>query len=891
MTAAMTWRVADAQPGVSDRKEKAALSYRAHPTGDPPLATFGRDRPVHARAAGEGLQDAAVIVPPQASVRSAVGLQVAPARSDRVRGPLARRGGRIRAAICKSAWLTNASAAAMVMALGAGGQAFAADQPAASSPSTVGEVIVTAERRSTDIQRTPQAITAVTGASLDRSFTALVSDLSASVPGLEITRTSGTENIVTIRGVGSETPENIQTTSSGVSAFEDGVYLVNSLALNQTLFDIDRIEVLRGPQGDLFGESSIGGAINIVTKAPQLDTHSFNGDVSGGAYDLYRLRAAANVPLGDHLAVRLSFQKYGHRGFAVDTNANLLGYREDDADDISGKASVLWKPTDNFTAQLTGEWYQSYTHGAEQKNVDAAADPETDPRRFNQDFPNKYDLTHHLYHLNLSWDLPNFTIKSVTGYEYLYDNLKEDSSRSSFGVLGSYDDVALWTNRLHSYTEEFDILSRLGSRLQWIAGVFGIYERASSSMAEFEGPANSCAVDPGPVADPGEVIPAPDIATAPPFPCNLAYGNISPNTKKGAAGFIRFTYHVMDNLSISAGARYNWDSSTNASFNFSRFGASNANFSFSTGLPTYRFEADYNVTPVNMVYASFARGYKPGGVNGSPCIAFTCPQVVKNSFQPEINDGFELGAKNSFFDGTLQLNIDLFLYNHHNYQYIEQDPVPFDAGIANIPHVRGYGAEFEAHYRSKDSKLHLDGALTLETGEIIGKYLTIDSTVANTFEGPNYTGANELATFGPCAFSGAFYNPACWAQVEAAAVDVQGKSPPAAPKVAGSVSAGYDFDIGGGVLTPWAQFIYRGASWARIFNVPTLDRVPAYGVVNLNLSYVPDWDKRWKFTLAATNVGDVAGVNSQYTDPYGTAQTSRQYIAPRQVIVSIAFAY
>ncbi len=251
--------------------------------------------------------------------------------------------------------------------------------------------------------------------------------------------------------------------------------------------------------------------------------------------------------------------------------------------------------------------------------------------------------------------------------------------------------------------------------------------------------------------------------------------------------------------------------------------------------------------------------------------------------------------KNTFMDGLLVFNADVFYYNHHDFQYIEQDPVPFDDGMANIPHVRDYGAEFELHYHSMDTKFHLDGTLTLEKGEVVGSYKTIDSTIANAFEGPSYSGGNEenftTFTFGPCAFFGAYYNPACWAQVEAAAVDIKGKSPPAEPKVAGSISASYDLDIGSGTLTPWVQFVYRGAMWARIFNEPSLDRVPSYGIVNLNLTYVPDWNKHWKFSIAATNVGDKAGINSQYTDPYGTAQTSREYISPRQVIGTIAFAY
>ena len=383
----------------------------------------------------------------------------------------------IHSTFSKSAVLASVSAASIAIALAAAGQAIAADATATadstaatdstSAAPSVAAVIVTAERRATDIQKTPAPITAVTGVELDQTFVTQIAQLSAGVPSLEVTHTSGTENIVTIRGVGSETPENTTSTSPGVSAFIDGVYLVNSIALNQTLFDIDHIEVLRGPQGDLYGESSIGGAIVIVTQAPQLNTFGASGEASVGDYNLYRFRAELNVPLGDDFAIRLSAQRYQHQGFSTDPSPNLLGYQEDDANDYSLKASLLWKPTDRFTAQLTGEWYQSWTHGAAQKNI---VDPDVDPRKFDQDFPNLYDLNHQLYHLNMEWDTSDIIVKSVTGVELLNDDVKEDSSRGAYSYIGFYDDVALWTNNVKSYTEEFDLLSKPGSPLEWTAG-------------------------------------------------------------------------------------------------------------------------------------------------------------------------------------------------------------------------------------------------------------------------------------------------------------------------------------------------------------------------------------------------------------------------------------
>jgi iron complex outermembrane receptor protein len=789
--------------------------------------------------------------------------------------------------------------------MGTAGQAFAAP---ATSPAvtTMGEIVVTAERRASTVQKTAAAITAITGANLDKTLTVDISGLNAVVPSLEITKTAASENLVTIRGVGSETPENSSSTSPGVSEFIDGVYIANSISLDETLFDVDHIEVLRGPQGDLYGESSIGGAIIINTKSPELHNYGGSGDFSVGDYNLYRERLEVNVPLGDDLAVRASIQKFDHSGFTKDTY--FSNFYEDDAHDFSGKIAALWKPTDNFTATVTAQWYRATEHGPAQKNIlengpyadvlainpnaPAVSPLSSNPWKIYQDFKSQFDLTQQLYHLNLDWDLPWAEIKSVTGYQHFFHVQREDSSRSAFNVLGSYDDVPGWTDDITNYTEELDLLSRSGGPLDWTVGVFGLNREAVSTTAEFE---SGSAGDPGPIVDPAELDVPANIATHRPFPYNLSYGNITTDTKQGAAAFVRLVYHVTSDLSVTAGGRYNWDRSSHSSNNFSKFGASTASYTVSSSVPTGRIEADYQVTPMNMVYASVSRGYKPGGANGSPCIGFSCPQVVKNTFKPETNLAFEVGSKNQFLDKTLTLNVAAYYYDHSNFQYIEQDPIPFDDGMANIPHVRDYGVEFEGQYRSSDSKLHLDGSLALEKGEVVGKYLTIDSTISNKLEGPNYTGANQenftTFTFGPCAFFAAYGSKACWAQVEAAAINIQGKSPPAMPNVSGSISASYDFDVAYGTLTPWVQYTYRGKEWARIFNDPALDSVPAYGVVNLNLAYVPETAPHLKVSLAATNVTNEAGINSQYTDPYGTAQTSRQYIAPRQVIGTIAYSW
>jgi iron complex outermembrane receptor protein len=755
--------------------------------------------------------------------------------------------------------------------------AHAADAAAATDAAagpTVEQITVTAERRSVDIQHAALAVSAVNGATLDQTVTTQVTGLNGIVPSLEITKASGFENLVTIRGVGSETPENSLTTTPGVSFFIDGVYVANTVSLDQSLFDIDHIEVLRGPQGALYGQSSIGGAISITTKQPRLNVFDAAGDFSFGTYSLFRERAEVNIPAGDQVAIRLSAQKFDHRGFTRDVA--IPGFRLDEAHDGSAKAAILWKPNDTFSATLTGQWYRSDQHGDAQKNI---LDPNPDPRVVSQDYPSLFKLTTQLYHLNLQWDLPFMQVRSVTAYQVLDHVQQEDGDRSTFAILGRYDHIAAWNTWVGNFTQEIDLLSPQGSKLEWIAGAFFLSQKSHQFVAEFGGTTPPPAV---------LTIPA-DIEQGPAFaghqPPNLNYGNDSHAVHQSYSAFIQATYHVTDAFRITGGARINADYNFDPSHNFSAFSVNDvANKSWDT-VPTWRAEADYDLTPDNMVYASVARGYKPGGVNGS-----YGQIIIPPAFKPETNTAFEIGSKNFLFDRTLRFNVSAFYYIHKNFQFIETDPFPFAGGIDNIPEVRDYGAEFEASYVGEDGRLRVNANLALEKGKVSKHFNTIDSTIADVLEGPNFSGNNSLPFFGPCAFGGAFYNPGCWAAVIASARDIKGNEPPATPQVSGSIAASYRFDAPGGSLTPRVEVVYRGKEWARIFNEPTLDRVPAYTVVNLNVEYQPT-GSHLRLSVAATNLFDKDGINSRYTDPYGIFQTSDQFIPPRQVIGTIAYSF
>ncbi len=328
------------------------------------------------------------------------------------------------------------------------------------------------------------------------------------------------------------------------------------------------------------------------------------------------------------------------------------------------------------------------------------------------------------------------------------------------------------------------------------------------------------------------------------------------------------------------GARINYDAYSLDALNFAASGIDRVSHGYSDSQPTGRVELDYDVTGRSLIYGSVARGYKPGGVNGT-----YGQYVVPVTFSPETNTAFEVGAKNELFGRTLKLNLAAYYDLYRNMQYIETDPVPFDEGMSNIPSVHTYGLEGEAFYTAPDRRLRVNASLAVENGQVASRYKTLNSTVV---------GGIETAAGYPC-YGDPYilYAPAgaaCAAAVEAAAEQLKGKTPPAMPKLSGSLNASYRFDAPGGALTPRVEYIYRGSEWARIFNVPSLDRVPAYGVVNLNLEYARN-NSPLSLSIAATNVFNVAGINSRYTDPYGTGQTSQEFIPPLQVVGTVRYGF
>ena len=736
-------------------------------------------------------------------------------------------------------------------------------KPAIASP----EVIqVHGASNTPNVQNIPTSVTAISAATLEHQNVTSLSGMNGLAPGLNIAKTAGYQTNIQIRGVGMQTAQNTLTTSTGVPVFIDGVYIANSVSLDQTFFDLSSIDVYRGPQATRYGQSAPGGAIVIKTADPTFDKFSGKVEASGGNYNLARGRAELNIPITSNLAIRGSFQSYTHTGFAHTTSPYLGRYGLDDAQDNAGKIAIKWQPFRNFTATLTGQWYNSTPHGAEQKNI---LDPSTNPRVVNQDYPARTLLTTALYHLNLDWKLSDIELSSVTAAQHVRDHEQYDNAHLSDKILGLYDILPNNNNTMNNYSENFSIKSRRPMPIDWEVGLLVMGQRGHAYMTEFSGTDYS--------GWPNFSVPG-NLTTSPPG--NLKYGNQQTATRFAVQPYVELGYHITERLHLWGGARFNYDRYSSNSNTFSAYGNASSQHSFSTKVPTWKVELDYNLTNPSaniksMLYASVGTGYKPGGVNVA-----TTAKFISADFKPERILNYEIGAKNWFFNHHLMFNLSAFYANYKNMQYIADDPYPYAYGIANVPKINLYGIEMESAYVTMEGRLRVDGSLTLEKSRITSNYRSLDASTVNAAYGASSA----------CANGGQYYSTACWAAVEASAPNVKGNQAPGMPNVQASLSASYLWDVPGGSLLTRLQYIYRGNYAARIIDNPRLDHVPAYFLFNAFLEYKPK-NSQWRFSFAATNLTNVAGVNSRFTDPYGTNQTSEQYIAPRQFVGTVGYSF
>jgi iron complex outermembrane receptor protein len=532
--------------------------------------------------------------------------------------------------------------------------------------SVLEEIVVTARHREERLQDLSISATAIDGATLERSGVARARDLEYMVPNLVFgnTGTDG-ETFVGIRGVG-DFSRNIGF-DTRVGVYVDGVFVGQSLAINQALVDVDRIEVLRGPQGTLFGKNTSSGVISINTRRPE---HEFGGFVNFeyGNYDNVGGSGAVNLPLGDSLAARGSFVVKQRDGYVK----NLFNGKDLLSEDYWGaRGQLLFTPADRLEVRLSGDWYQSRPNilflepTAEVPGVTfggfAAA-----PKRLqvSQDVDLKDRLENGGVSLSIEYETAGgFTLTSITGYRFSdrVTNSDEDASPlDGLYVDGFHDD-------LHHVTQEFRLASPRHERFDYVLGAFYFHQRAESLRSAMGG-----------------------VVFGGPF---LAAHSETEVDVDAWALFGNGNFHLNERFSINAGLRLNqedrevqFDQAATPFFPpiLLREGESEFNVTATASL-NYRFSDDVRG------YFTWGRGTKAGGWN----VDFV--SVADIRFADETVDTFEVGVKAELFGRRLRVNGAVFHSEFSNFQVFQFQATDLGTNLilTNAGEVTATGVELE----------------------------------------------------------------------------------------------------------------------------------------------------------------------------------------------------
>jgi outer membrane receptor protein involved in Fe transport len=574
---------------------------------------------------------------------------------------------------------------------------------AAPSPESVQEVVVTAQRREQSILQVPVAVTALTSRSLEAKGVTNSAQLSAVVPNLQVNSAYGTtQPNFSLRGVSVANEYNSNQVSP-IGVYINDVYIVSRTSQGMGLFDLDRVEVLRGPQGTLFGRNTTGGAINFITREPALGATNGYAQVGYGSFNTVKVQAAAETTAaGGQVGVRgaINYEK-GDGEFQ-----NLFAGGRDPAstDTLQGRVSVRIKP-DGAPVDL-----KIVAYGARNNPTQSAVYGllpfrqglgffQVDENRVGHNFTSAYGVS-----ANLTYAIsPSLKFISITSYDGGRQNLQQAADGSPLDVL----DIN-WRSRFSQFSEE--------ARLNYSAGrltlIGGVYYGTDGTTTD-----NTFNI--GSVLGPG---------------VNGGFFQHFHQARQSYAVFAQGDISLTHKLVLTLGVRYTADRAQYQDGQAYLFAGdlggaqtplattvpcagvpgtcaydpgARFNLRGSNDAPTGRVALSYTFDSGALIYASYNRGYRAGAFNGG---GYTSSSGI-TYIQPETVNAYEAGAKGRFFDRRLTVAAAAFYYDYRNQQVQDTraGPVSF---LVNAPKSEIYGAEVEATLRVSPA-LSLNGAVGL----------------------------------------------------------------------------------------------------------------------------------------------------------------------------------
>jgi len=596
-----------------------------------------------------------------------------------------------------------------------------------------GDIVVTAQKRSERLQDIPIAISAIGGDNLEKQRITGAEDLVTLVANLQNHSTNGDGMpIFAIRGV--KMADYSFNQSSPVATYYDEVYKGNFAFLGVGMFDLDRVEVLRGPQGTLYGKNTTGGAINLISRAPELGETEGYLKLGYGNYDRIEANGAVNIPMGDKLAMRVA----GTFARADGWFRNQLPGKPDlgSVREYGIRTSLLFEPTDGarFVLRAATTYQNPRVFGvyAQPEAVNRAG---LKSRQIEATVTDRRRARTWSVSLNGTIDIgDDLAITSVTAWDKGHYRYREDADGQAVELL-----ELSAVDRAEQFSQDLRLTSDFAGPFNFILGAY--YNREDVFNA------NTLEIGKGFDSDGAPGITFMDCAVGLPLAC--IFSNSFDQLKKSYALYSDASFELSDRFTLRGGLRYTHDKGNQTNFVADVSGVDGVHIAnlippsalrFSTDNLSGKIGLDFKPSDEHLFYASYSRGYRAPSFNAQ---AFFDPAELSAAKAEKI-DAFEVGAKMQFADRRITLNTSLFHYNYRNQQYIDVDPATAAQQLRNIPKSRIMGGEAELTARVVDD-------LTLRAG--VG--LLSAKIRQGTLDGVSIRG-NRLANSPEFSFTGGF---------------------------------------------------------------------------------------------------------------------------------------
>ena len=702
-------------------------------------------------------------------------------------------------------------------------------------------ITVTATRVATPEQLAPVAISVYTGGQLETAGVYNLTSLQSIDPSINITQGTG-EPYIAIRGVTSSNTTEVG--NPAVSLAQNGFFVNRAYDIDAAFYDVQRIEVLKGPQGTLFGRNSTAGVINIIDVKPQ---KTFGGylNLQGGDYSLFGAEGAINLPIASHLFARVSGLFRSRAGYLHVTGPGL-NYWGDDDRSASGRAQILWEPTENFSLLLGYQIDHLGGYGDVQVStpLGTAFNPALIANGITNYAPSALSLAAH----RTTWvaTLRNLPLDAKLVYNggidvEQYHHASDVSTPPTPPSL--VPTVAQFIQNEHPTTWNHQLLLSvpIDSRVHLILGGFYFSERNTP-------------VDSFQLEESGQYAGQ-----------DLIQFDYSVNTVSKAA-FGQVAYNVTRSIQLTGGARYTHESIARYGANYLRcdiagvppflYGAlgcvgvpplnvTSATGSVAESKPTYHLGMQWNITKRNMVYVKYDTGFKSGGFNVNP----GAPTVP---YGPETVESYELGSKNTLFEQRAIIDADIFDERYLGYQANVPTPLisPSSSGIENFGTAHMIGAE-----------------LSLEA--IIAERTLFD--LGATYLHDRF-GGNLPPVVGP------LNTP----------VNVSGNQLPNAPALVATANLSHKFKFDAYTLTVRLDAKFSSKFYFDLYNLP-ITSSPSYARGDALLAFGPKAGD-WKVRFSVHNISNSYVVSQAAIDPFSNTNTY-EFLPPRTFVGEVDFRF